>query len=46
VDFSKVMEGVRRLRAGVGRYDLAGRFRNLGVDVFFGQARCVGRDRV
>src|SRR6516225_3500479 len=46
VDFAKVMERVRRLRAGISPHDSAERFRRLGVDVFLGQARFVGPDRV
>lgn len=41
VDFSQVMERMRRLRAGISVHDSAERFRSLGVDVFFGQARFV-----
>ncbi|MGQ9797083.1 mercuric reductase [Desulfosoma sp.] len=36
VDFSQVMERMRRLRASIARDDSARRFENLGVDVFFG----------
>lgn len=35
VDFGKVMERMRRLRAGLGPHDSAGRLSELGVDVFF-----------
>ncbi|WP_310599990.1 mercuric reductase [Desulfobulbus sp.] len=46
-DFAAVMERIRRLRAGIGRHDTARRFRDeLGVEVFFGQARFAGRDCV
>lgn len=38
VDFAAVMERMRRLRAGISPHDSAARFRDLGVDVFFGQA--------
>ena len=41
VDFPHVMERMRRLRAGISVHDSAERFRSLGVDVFFGQARFV-----
>jgi pyruvate/2-oxoglutarate dehydrogenase complex dihydrolipoamide dehydrogenase (E3) component len=37
-DFGAVMERMRRLRAGISHHDSASRFRNLGVDVFLGQA--------
>ena len=39
VDFPAVMERMRRLRAGLSPVDSAARFRSLGVDVFFGEAR-------
>ena len=38
VDFAGVMERLRRLRAGISRHDSAHRFRELGVDVFLGEA--------
>ncbi len=37
VDFAAVMERMRRLRAGISPHDSAARFRDLGVDVYFGQ---------
>jgi pyruvate/2-oxoglutarate dehydrogenase complex dihydrolipoamide dehydrogenase (E3) component len=37
---------MRRLRAGLSPLDSAARFRDLGVDVYFGQARFTGRDAV
>jgi pyruvate/2-oxoglutarate dehydrogenase complex dihydrolipoamide dehydrogenase (E3) component len=46
VDFGRVMERLRRLRSQISPHDSAARFRDLGVDVFFGQARFVGVDRV
>ncbi len=39
VDFGRVMERMRRLRAGIGPEDGAERFRGLGVDVFLGEGR-------
>ncbi|MCA9267761.1 MAG: mercuric reductase, partial [Planctomycetales bacterium] len=39
VDFAAVMQRMRRLRARISPNDSAQRFRELGVDVFFGQAR-------
>ncbi|MBL9136191.1 MAG: mercuric reductase [Verrucomicrobiales bacterium] len=42
VDFSAVMERLRRLRAGLAPNDAARRFAGLGVDVFFGEGRFVG----
>jgi pyruvate/2-oxoglutarate dehydrogenase complex dihydrolipoamide dehydrogenase (E3) component len=38
VDFSAVMERMRRLRAGISYHDSAERFRKLGIDVFLGEA--------
>jgi pyruvate/2-oxoglutarate dehydrogenase complex dihydrolipoamide dehydrogenase (E3) component len=46
VDFPALMERMRRLRADISPNDSAQRFRDLGVDVFFGTARFVGPDRV
>jgi len=46
-DFSTAMERMRRLRADISRHDSARRFRDeLGVDVFVGEGRFVGRDCV
>lgn len=42
VDFSAVMERMRALRAAISRHDAAQRFRDLGVDIFLGQARFSG----
>ncbi len=42
VDFGAVMARMRRLRAGISRHDSARRFKDLGVDVFLGQARFTG----
>jgi pyruvate/2-oxoglutarate dehydrogenase complex dihydrolipoamide dehydrogenase (E3) component len=46
VDFAAVMRRVRELRAAIGHHDSAKRFSSLGVDVYFGDARFTGRDRV
>jgi pyruvate/2-oxoglutarate dehydrogenase complex dihydrolipoamide dehydrogenase (E3) component len=46
VDFPALMARMRRLRADISPNDSAQRFRELGVDVFFGSARFVGLDRV
>jgi len=43
VDFPAVMERMRRLRADLSRHDSARRFKDLGVDVFWGQGRFTGR---
>ncbi len=39
VDFAAAMERMRRRRADISPNDSAERFRSLGVDVYFGQAR-------
>ena len=47
VDFPAVMERLRRLRAEISSNDSAKRFRDeLGVDVFIGDGRFTGSDRV
>lgn len=46
VDFPAVMERMRRLRAGLAVNDAAARFRDLGVDVFLGEAAFTGPDRL
>ena len=45
-DFATVMDRMRRLRADIAPVDGAERFRGLGVDVFFGDARFSGHDTV
>lgn len=45
-DFTSVMERMRRIRADIAEVDGAERFRSLGVDVFLGEARFTGDDRV
>ncbi|HUP01335.1 MAG TPA: mercuric reductase [Gemmatimonadota bacterium] len=46
VDFAAVMERMRRLRAGLSAHDSASRFRDLGVDVFLGEGRFTGPERI
>lgn len=46
VDFSAVMERLRKLRAKISHHDSAKRFRELGVDVFMGNAGFTGPDTV
>jgi len=47
VDFGRVMERMRRLRAQLSAKDSASRFQyELGVDVFIGEARFTGVDTV
>jgi pyruvate/2-oxoglutarate dehydrogenase complex dihydrolipoamide dehydrogenase (E3) component len=45
-DFAAAMERMRRIRAEISHVDSAERFRDLGVDVFLGDARFAGPDRV
>lgn len=45
-DFAGVMGRMRKLRAGISVNDSAERFRDLGVDVFFGQGRFIDSDTV
>ena len=47
VDFAKVMERLRRLRAKISPNDSAGRFRDhYGADVYIGDATFTGPDRL
>lgn len=46
VEFSRVMERMRRLRADLGPHDSARRFAGLGVDVFLGSGRFTGPETV
>lgn len=46
VDFAAAMQRMRKLRARISPNDSAKRFRDLGVDVFFGDARFVSSDTV
>lgn len=46
VDFPRIMERMRRLRADISPHDSAARFRELGVDVFLGQGTFTGPDTV
>ena len=46
IDFPAVMQRMRRLRADISQHDSAARFRDLGVDVFLGEARFTGPDTV
>lgn len=41
VNFSKVMQGMRKIQTEIGKHDAPERFRNLGVNVLFGQGRFV-----
>ncbi|MCH2181808.1 MAG: mercuric reductase [Mariniblastus sp.] len=42
LDFAAAMQRMRRLRARISHVDSAQRFADLGVDVYFGQARFAG----
>ena len=46
VDFAAVMERVRRIRSEISEHDSATRFRDLGVDVFIGDAAFTGPNTV
>jgi pyruvate/2-oxoglutarate dehydrogenase complex dihydrolipoamide dehydrogenase (E3) component len=46
VDFSAVMERMRRLRADLSENDSARRFQSAGVDVFIGTGEFTGPDRL
>lgn len=46
VDFSLVMERLRKLRAKISHHDSAQRFKELGVDVFLGHARFTGPNTI
>jgi pyruvate/2-oxoglutarate dehydrogenase complex dihydrolipoamide dehydrogenase (E3) component len=46
VDFPAVMERMRRLRSGISYHDSVGRFQDLGVEVFLGEAQFTGTDSV
>lgn len=46
VDFAKVMERMRRLRARIAPNDSAARFRDLGIDVFLGTGKFTSSNTV
>jgi pyruvate/2-oxoglutarate dehydrogenase complex dihydrolipoamide dehydrogenase (E3) component len=46
INFSKVMERVRRLRAEISPHDSAARLKSLGIDVFFGASKFIGKDLI
>lgn len=46
VDFAKVMQRMRALRAGISHHDSAKRFQELGVDVFIGDGKFTGAGMV
>ncbi|MEM8913320.1 MAG: mercuric reductase [Planctomycetota bacterium] len=46
VDFPSVMERLRKLRSDISPHDSAKRFSDLGVDVFIGDGKFIGGDRI
>jgi pyruvate/2-oxoglutarate dehydrogenase complex dihydrolipoamide dehydrogenase (E3) component len=46
IDFAAVMQRMRKIRAGISHHDSAERFRNLGIDVFLGNAQFVSREAI
>ncbi len=46
IDFGKVMDRMRRLRADISPHDSAKRFTELGVDVFLGAGKFTGPDSI
>lgn len=46
VDFARVMERMRSVRADLAPHDSAARLKTAGVDVFLGEARFVDRDAI
>jgi mercury(II) reductase len=46
VDFPALMERMRRLRARISPVDSAHRYKDLGVDVYLGNARFAGKDTI
>ncbi len=46
IDFKKVMERVRSIRAGISAHDSARRFKDMGVDVYLGGGKFTGKNRI
>jgi pyruvate/2-oxoglutarate dehydrogenase complex dihydrolipoamide dehydrogenase (E3) component len=46
VDFERVMERIRRLRSEISHHDSVQRFQQLGIDVFLGEGRFAGRNKI
>ncbi|HRQ42102.1 MAG TPA: mercuric reductase [Chloroflexota bacterium] len=44
VDFTAVMERMRRIRADISHHDSAHRFRDLGIDIYLGDGQFTGKD--
>lgn len=43
VDFTAVMERMRRIRADISHHDAATRFRDLGIDLYLGEGQFTGK---
>ncbi len=46
IDFSAVMERMRKIRAKISPHDSAERFKKMGIDIFFGQAQFTGKNTI
>lgn len=46
IDFATVMERMRKIRSDISHHDSAQRFKDLGIDVFFGEATFVDRHTI
>ncbi|MEJ2746642.1 MAG: mercuric reductase, partial [Anaerolineae bacterium] len=46
VDFTAVMERMRRFRADISYHDSAQRFRDLGIDLYLGEGQFTGKDTI
>lgn len=46
IDFARVMERVREVRAKISYHDAASRFVDMGIDVYFGEGRFSGPDTI
>jgi pyruvate/2-oxoglutarate dehydrogenase complex dihydrolipoamide dehydrogenase (E3) component len=46
IDFAKVMERMRKIRSDISHHDSAQRFKDLGIDIFFGAASFVDRHTI
>ena len=45
-DFPAIMERMRQLRASISPVDSAERYKDLGIDVYYGEAKFVERDQI
>lgn len=46
VDFSSVMQRMRRLRASISEHDAAKRFHDMGIDVFLGEGHFISKNEM